>query len=77
MVNELVTRITIDPDVLVGKSVIKGTRVSVEHILDLLANGWTGEKILENYPQLLDGDVKLALRYASDLMMDERVYSYP
>jgi uncharacterized protein (DUF433 family) len=49
------SRITIDPKVLAGKPVIRGTRMSVEFILDLLANGWTIEEILENYPQLEGG----------------------
>jgi uncharacterized protein (DUF433 family) len=59
--------ITIDPKVLSGKPVIRGTRISVEFILDLLANGWTIEEILENYPQLKKEDVIAALKYAAKL----------
>jgi len=61
------SRITIDPKVLSGKPVIRGTRMSVEFILDLLANGWTIEEILENYPQLKKEDVIAALKYAAKL----------
>jgi len=46
------SRIMVDPEILAGKPIIKGTRISVELIIDLLANGWTTEEILENYPQL-------------------------
>jgi uncharacterized protein (DUF433 family) len=45
-------RITVDPKVLSGKPIIKGTRIAVEFILELLANSWTVEDILKNYPQL-------------------------
>ena len=45
------SRITLDPEILAGKPIIKGTRITVEFILDLLANGWTDEGIIENYPQ--------------------------
>jgi len=45
-------RITVDPKVLSGKPVIKGTRIAVEFILELLAKSWTVEDILKNYPQL-------------------------
>ena len=44
--------ITSDPEVLCGKPIIKGTRLSVEFILNLLAEGWSAEQILENYPML-------------------------
>jgi uncharacterized protein (DUF433 family) len=62
------SRITIDPNVLAGKPVIRGTRISVEFILDLLANGWTIEEILENYPQLEGEDVIAALKYAAEVL---------
>jgi uncharacterized protein (DUF433 family) len=62
------SRITIDPKVLAGKPVIRGTRMSVEFILDLLANGWTIEEILENYPQLEREDVIAALKYATEVL---------
>ncbi len=45
-------RISLDPKVLVGKPVIKGTRIAVEFLIELLANGWTHEQILKNYPHL-------------------------
>jgi uncharacterized protein (DUF433 family) len=45
-------RITADPKVLVGKPVIRGSRIAVEFILDLLANGWSETQILDNYPDL-------------------------
>jgi uncharacterized protein (DUF433 family) len=61
-------RILIDPAVLVGKPVIKGTRIAVEFILDLLAEGWTPEQILANYPQLAAEDILAALRYTSEAM---------
>ena len=70
-------RITLDPEILAGKPVIKGTRITVEFILDLLANGWTVEGIIENYPQLEKEDIRAALRYATNLLKEEMVYPYP
>ncbi len=75
--NDWRNRITLDPDILQGKPVIKGTRISVQHILELLANGWTELTILENYPQLKQEDIQTALRYATDILKDETVYPYP
>ena len=51
------SRIALEPEILAEKPVIKGTRISVEHILELLANGWTDEEMLENYPQLEKKDI--------------------
>ena len=57
-------RITIDPKVLVGKPVIKGTRLSVEFVIDLLGRGWTTEKILREYEHLTPDDIQACLAYA-------------
>jgi uncharacterized protein (DUF433 family) len=67
-------RIAIDPNVLVGKPVIKGTRIAVEFIIDLLARGWTTEQILYEYDHLVAEDVQACLAYASDMLKSERVY---
>ena len=60
-------RIAIHPKVLVGKPVIKGTRIAVEFLVELLAEGWTHAQILKNYPHLTDDDIQAALHYASDI----------
>jgi uncharacterized protein (DUF433 family) len=60
-------RIIVDPQVLMGKPIIKGTRIAVEFILDLLASGWTIKDILKNYPQLKKKDIIAALKYAAKL----------
>jgi uncharacterized protein (DUF433 family) len=70
-------RITVNPKILAGKPIIKGTRISVELILDLLANGWTTEQILENYPQLKREDITAVLKYATEILKEERVYPLP
>ena len=67
-------RITLDPDILVGKPVIKGTRLSVEFIVDLLAQGWSEEEILRNYPGLAHADIQACLGYASEILRAEKVY---
>jgi len=67
-------RIIIDPEILVGKPVIKGTRLAVEFIVDLLANGWTEEEIFRNYPGLTHDDIQACMSYASDLLHSEMVY---
>ena len=69
-------RITIDPDILVGKPVIKGTRLSVEFIVALLAQGWSEEEILRNYPGLSNEDIRACLSYASDILQAEKVYPF-
>jgi uncharacterized protein (DUF433 family) len=51
-------RITSNPDVLTGKPVIEGTRISVEHVLELLKNGWSEADILDSYPHLSNEDVE-------------------
>jgi uncharacterized protein (DUF433 family) len=65
-------RIVTNPDILVGKPSVKGTRLSVELILGWLAQGWTIEVLLENYPTLSREDVLAALAFAVDMMRDER-----
>lgn len=67
-------RITVDSDILAGKPVIKGTRIAVEFIVGLLADGWTYETILRNYPQLKKEDIFAALNYASEILKEERVF---
>jgi uncharacterized protein (DUF433 family) len=67
-------RIVADSNVLVGKPVIRGTRLAVEFIIDLLANGWSEEQILDNYPGVVHEDIAACLRYANELVKSERVY---
>ncbi|MDP6454242.1 MAG: DUF433 domain-containing protein [SAR202 cluster bacterium] len=67
-------RIAGDPKVLMGKPVIKGTRISVELIIDLLANGWSHEEILRNYPHLTSDDIAACLHYAHDVVKDIKEY---
>jgi uncharacterized protein (DUF433 family) len=67
-------RIVIDPDILVGKPAVKGTRLAVEFIIDLLAQGWTEGEILRNYPGLTHEDVQACLGYASATLQAEKVY---
>ena len=69
-------RISIDPAILVGKPVIKGTRLAVEFIVDLLAQGWSEMEILRNYPGLTHEDIQACLRYASETLRVERVYPF-
>ena len=68
------TKIISDPKILVGKSVIKGTRIAVEHILDLLASGMTSKEICKEYPQLREEDIRTAIEYANKLLKDTEVY---
>jgi uncharacterized protein (DUF433 family) len=70
-------RITVDPKVLSGKPIIKGTRIAVEFVLELLANSWTVEDILTNYPQLKREDVAAALKYAAEILKEEKAYTLP
>jgi uncharacterized protein (DUF433 family) len=62
--------ITVDPEILAGKPVIKGTRISVELIIDLLASEWTEEDILHNYSGLTRQGILACLRYASAMLHD-------
>jgi uncharacterized protein (DUF433 family) len=68
-------RIEINPDILVGKPIIKGTRISVEFILELLANGWDTEQILKNYPQLTKEDILAAIEYSLQVLKEEKVFA--
>ncbi len=61
MVDELLSRITVNPKVMLGKPVIKGTRLSVEYILNLLAHGATITEILEEYEGLVEADIRACL----------------
>lgn len=70
-------RISVDSKVLVGKPVIKGTRIAVEFVVDLLARGWTTEDILREYDHLSADDVQACLAYASEVLKSERVYLLP
>jgi uncharacterized protein (DUF433 family) len=61
--------------ILGGKPVIKGTRITVDFILELLAQGWTVEHILKNYPQLKRRDISVALEYSVKALKIQSLYS--
>ncbi len=67
-------RIEVNPKVLVGKPVIKGTRISIDFILELLAQGWMHNQILKNYPKLNEEDIKAALEYSAHSLKLESLY---
>jgi len=66
-----------DPDILLGKPVVKGTRLGVEFILSLFASGWTEEEILENYPTLTSESLKAVFAFAVECMREEALYTLP
>lgn len=63
-------RIVSDKNILLGKPTIKGTRISVEFILERLADGWTEEKILLSYPHLKREDIQAVFAYINDCVKD-------
>ncbi len=70
-------RIIVDPKVLAGKPVIRGTRIAVEFVVDLLGRGWTTEQILREYDHLTREDIQACLAYAGDVLKSERAYLSP
>ena len=67
-------RITLDPKVLAGKPVVRGTRLSVEFVIGLMAEGWSEADILANYPGITHEDIIACLAYARDTLSSEKVF---
>lgn len=71
---DLLRRITFNKDVLCGKPIIRGLRISVEAVLELLAKGPTEQEILEDYPKLEPDDIRAVLLYAQHMVAKEDVF---
>lgn len=71
--HDIAPRIVIDPQILSGKPIIKGTRIPVELVLKLLAQGTTYKEILEDYPDLKLEDILAAIAYARDTVAAEEI----
>lgn len=69
-------RIEVDPGRLGGKPVVRGTRLAVELVVGMVADGWSGERIRENYPALTDEDIQACLHYAAAPIRDERRFAW-
>ncbi|GAG74619.1 MAG: DUF433 domain-containing protein [Nanoarchaeota archaeon] len=71
---ELLSRITTNPKIMVGKPIIRGLRITVDQILKTLAAGVNIKELLEDYPELEREDIEAALLYAAELVEEERVF---
>ena len=60
-----------DPEILVGKPVVKGTRLSVDLVLDRLADGWTAEDLFQSYPRLTPEALQAVFAFAAEILKDE------
>jgi uncharacterized protein (DUF433 family) len=67
-------RIALAPDLLAGKPVMRGTRLSVEFVIGLMADGWTEADVLQNYPGIKHDDIIACLAYARDTLSSERAF---
>lgn len=74
---KLLERITVDPKVMVGKPVIRGTRIPVALILKMLGQGISAEEILREYPRLEEEDLHAAIAYAAHVVEHEDVFPLP
>ncbi|MCA9966810.1 MAG: DUF433 domain-containing protein [Anaerolineales bacterium] len=72
--NLLRDRVTINPDVMMGKPTIRGLRITVEQILKALAAGVPAEDLLEEYPELEPADLQAVFAFAADLLHETRIY---
>ncbi len=70
-------RIIANPEILGGKPVIENTRISVEHVLGLLANGVTNEEIIADYPDLSEESIRAVLGYAARALQNDIVVDVP
>ena len=70
-------RIVVNDDVLGGKPVIRGTRMSVEFVVGLLAQGWSVADVLKEYDHITPEDVQACLAYAHQLLAEEKLYPLP
>jgi len=70
-------RIVVNPEILVGKPVVKGTRIPVELVLERLEEDTDTKLLFEDYPQLTDEDIKACLWYAKELVKGEEVFLAP
>jgi uncharacterized protein (DUF433 family) len=75
--NNILKRIEINPKVLFGKPVIKGTRIPIEIILKKLSQDTSVDKILEDYPNLTLNDIKAAIAYASESLSTDEIIAIP
>ncbi len=73
---DLLSRITVNPDVMVGKPTIRGLRITVEQILKALAGGVTIDELLEDYPELEREDIQTVLLYASERVSEDQVFAH-
>lgn len=71
----VLNRIEINPEIMLGKPIIKGTRITVESIVEELASGYTSKEVLQAHPNLEESDVLAALQYASAVMKNEKIYT--
>ena len=74
MNNDLLKRIVINPEIMVGKPIIRGTRIPVDLIIRLLGQGMTVEEILRDYPHLLREDIQAALLYGAEVVSGEEIF---
>ena len=75
MDEQLKQRISLDPKVMTGKPVIRGTRIPVELIVRMLAQGISESEILREYPRLKPEDIRAALAYAAEVLADDEVFA--
>ena len=71
----LLERITVNPDVMVGKPTVRGLRITVEQLLKALAAGITVPELIEDYPELMPEDIQAALLYAAELVEETAVFA--
>ena len=72
--NNILSRITIDPRIMVGKPTIRGLRITVEQLLKALANGITEDELITDYPELEKEDFRAIYAYVADLVESEKVF---
>ena len=70
-------RIVLDPNILAGKPIIRGTRLGVEFIIGLMAEDWSEPEMLRNYPGLTHDDIQACLKYATAMLRAEKIYPLP
>ena len=66
-----------NPEILNGRPIVRGTRLSVEFILSLFANGWTEAEVLENYPRLTPEALRAIFAFAAEITAEQRLFEIP